>query len=99
MDVRLLRSAYLTGLIMPGVYRIRKPLLVGLVDCLGRCAVDDEESAVTANVIVDRGLLTRKPADCYEFIELGFLDYIPLVSIIGVADASLEGWKIDLESV
>jgi len=48
-------------------------------------------------VIMNRSLLPRKPADRYEFIELGFLDHIPLVSVIGIADAFLEGCQIDLE--
>ncbi len=90
MDVWLLRSAYLTGLIMPDVYRVCEPLSVGLVDRLRRDPVDDEECAVTADVIVDRSLLPWDPADRHEFIELGSLDHIPLVTVIGVADAFLE---------
>ena len=97
MDVWLLRSAYLSGLIMSGDYRIRQPLLVGFVDCLSRGAVDDEESAVTADVVVDWGLLPWDPADRHEFVELGPLDHIPLVPVIGVADAFLESCQINLE--
>ena len=97
MDVWFLCSAYLSRPIMPRGYRICQPLLVGFVDCLGRDTVDDEEGAVAADVIMNRSLLPRKPADRYEFIELGFLDHIPLVSVIGIADAFLEGCQVDLE--
>ena len=98
MDVWFLCCAYLSGLIMSGGYRIRQPLFVGFVDCFGRGAVDDEEGAVTADMIVDWSLLARKPANCYEFVELGFLDYIPLVAVIGIADAFLESCQINLEA-
>ena len=97
MDVWFLCSAYLSGLIMSGGYRIRQPLLVGFIDCLGRDAVDDEEGAVATDVIMNRGFLSRKPADRHEFIELGFLDYIPLVSVFGIADAFLESCQVDLD--
>ena len=90
MDVWLLSSAYLSGLIMPDVYRICKPLFVGLVDCLRRDPVDDEECAVTADVIVDWSLLPWDPANRHEFVELGPLNHISLVTVIGVADAFLE---------
>ncbi|SVA21497.1 uncharacterized protein METZ01_LOCUS74351 [marine metagenome] len=90
MDVWLLSSAYLTGLIMPDVYRICQPLLVGFIDCLGRDAVYDAESAVATNVVVDWSLLPWDPANRHEFVELGPLDHISLVTVIGVADAFLE---------
>ena len=89
MDVRLLRSTYLTWLIMPDVYRIRKPLFVGFVDSLGRNAIDNQECAVAAYVIVYGSLLFWNPADGHQLVVLGLLDYVPLVPVIGVADASL----------
>ena len=99
MDVRLLRSAYLSGLIMPDVYRVCEPFFVGLVYRLRRDPVDDEEGAVAANVVVDGRLLPWSPAYCDEFVELGILDHVPLVAVIGIADAPLECCKIDLDGL
>jgi hypothetical protein len=42
--------------------------------------------------------LAWSPADCDEFVELGFFDEIALVTIIGVADAILESSDIDFEA-
>ena len=49
-------------------------------------------------MIVDGSVLTWSPADCHEFVELGFFDEIALVTIIGVADAILESGDIDFET-
>ena len=98
MDVRFLRSAYLSWLIISDVYRIREPLFVGFVDSLGRNAIDNQECAVAAHVVVYGSLLPWDLADGHQLVVLGPLDYVPLIPGIGVADASLECWKIDLES-
>ena len=47
---------------------------------------------------MDGSVLTRGPADCDEFVELGFFDEITLVTIIGIADAILESCDIDFEA-
>ena len=49
-------------------------------------------------MIVNWGILTGRPTDCDEFVELGFLDDIALISIIGVADAFSKCIEVDVHS-
>ena len=50
-------------------------------------------------MIVNWSILTRSPAYSDEFVELGFLDYIALISIIGVADAFSKCIEVDVQSL
>ena len=49
-------------------------------------------------MIVNWSVLTWSPADSDEFVELGFLDDIALLAIIGVADAITKCTNVEVHS-
>ena len=70
MNIGLFCSTYLSGLIMPDVYRTNESFFIGLVDRLRGHSIDYQEGTVASNMVVNRGLLSRSPADSNQLIVL-----------------------------
>ena len=97
MNIGFFSSTYLSGLIMPSVYRTGESLIISLVNRFCGYSVDYQEGTITTHMIVDWRVLTRCPANRNQLVMLRLLDYVSLITVIGVADASLECGQINLE--
>jgi len=98
VDVGFVSCTDLSALVGPHPGRYCQTLRVERMDGLRGDAGGDEEGAVAADVIVDRRRLAGFPGICYEFVELAFLDDIPLVVDIGRADAIPQCFEVDRDA-